>query len=154
MGYTISPWRAFELMKASEKHGGHPCTRHIGLSNAELMKRLYEDGRNGEITYISTFSTAKDAAQAAHETFKNLDSQKFSAFFRGSKTKEEFPDVRVDRAFKARFAFGSGPRELSCNHVTLVLFRPGGIDGTLFFVKTFYPRPPNELRLEPLRGNV
>ena len=40
MGYIATPAEAFRLMQELEKHGGHPCTKHIGLSNEQLMRRL------------------------------------------------------------------------------------------------------------------
>lgn len=153
MGHTITPVRALALMKESEKHGGHPCTRHIGLSNDQLMQRLFagDGARDGGIQYVSTFTTEGEAARAASQTFKNADKVISTLNRNGSAS---FSDIRTDEAFKARFALGGGVREFYCNHMTLVLFRLDGQAGDQFYVKTFYPRPPNSLRLNPIRGNT
>jgi hypothetical protein len=153
MGYTITPAKALFLMRESENHGGHPCTRHIGLSNDQLMQRLRagDGARDGGIQYISTFTYERDAARAASQAFKNTD-KLISTLNRTGKA--EFPDLRVDEAFKVRFALGGGVREYYVNHVTLVVFRTAEQTGDLFYVKTFYPRPPNELREAPLLGNT
>ncbi|MCJ2036129.1 RNase A-like domain-containing protein [Methylobacterium sp. J-068] len=153
MGYTITPIRALALMQASEQFGGHPCTRHIGLSNEQLMQRLYagDGARDGGIQYVSTFTHASDAAKAASQTFKNAD-KVISRL--NSERRPGFSPIRVDEVFKVRFALGGGVREFYANHMTLVLFRLDGQSGEQFYVKTFYPLPPNELREVPLPGNA
>jgi hypothetical protein len=155
VGYIIDPFEAFRLMQESEKHGGHPCTKHIGLSNDQLMRRLWsgEGAADGGIAYISTFTTVRDAARAASQTLKNVPGSVVRALERGG-NRAPFPDIRTDEAFKVRFALGGGVREYYANHMTLVVFRLPDQKSPDFFVKTFYPRPPNELRVEPKIGNT
>ena len=154
MGYLIDPAQALALLKESEKHGGHPCTKHIGLSNDQLMSRLHsgEGIRDGSIVYVSTFTTEKDAARAASQALKNVDGGILQSL--KEQKKASFTDVRVDEAFKVRFALGGGVKEHYCNHVTLVLFAPPESKNNKFYIKTFYPRPPNELRVNPRQGNT
>jgi len=151
VGYIINPYQALALLKESEMHGGHPCTRHINLSNDQLMSRLYggEGARNGGIVYLSTFNSDRDAAKAASQAFKNITGGIEGGINR------DLPEIRIDEMLNVRFAFGSGVRTLPANHVKLVLFaneeqRKKG----LFYIKTFYPCPPNSLRLTSLEGNA
>jgi hypothetical protein len=155
MGYIINPGEAFRLLQESEKYGGHPCTKHIGLSNNKLMERLQsgEGARNGGIQYISTFTYVRDAAKAASQTFKNLPGSIHIALQKGG-NKASFPPIRTDEAFKVRFALGGGVREYYVNHMKLVVFRHPDQRETTFFVKTFYPLPPNELLEKPMPGNA
>ena len=153
MGLIITPGRALALLKESENHGGHPCSKHIGLSNDQLMQRMYdgEGARDGGIQYISTFHTQNDAAIAASQAFKNMPVSVAEALRDRQRTRL----IRLDETFNVRFALGGGAKWLPSNHVTLILFaneeqRKNG----LFYVKTFYPMPPNMLLVDPLPGNV
>jgi hypothetical protein len=148
MGYLIDPAQALALMRESEKHGGHPCTRHIGISNEQLMQRLYngEGGKNGAIQYLSTFTNESDAAKAASQTFKNISKNILAELDNRRDSTASFDNIRIDQAFKVRFALGSGVRLYYCNHMSIVLFKKPGQNSNIFYVKTFYPRPPNELR--------
>ena len=153
MGLIITPLRALALLEESELHGGHPCTRHIGLSNDGLMQRLYngEGAQNGGIAYISTFQTRMDAARAASQAFKNMPVGIAEALRSSERTRQ----IRIDEIINVRFAMGGGARWFPCNHVALILFANAQQkkDG-LFYVKTFYPLPPNMLRVTSLPGNV
>ena len=153
MGLIITPVGALALLEESEKHGGHPCSRHTGLSNDQLMQRLYngEGARDGGIQYISTFHTRMDAAIAASQAFKNMPVSVAQAVRSSERTRQ----IRLDETFNVRFALGGGAKWLPSNHVALILFaneeqRKRG----LFYVKTFYPLPPNMLLIDPLPGNV
>jgi hypothetical protein len=153
MGLIITPLRALALLEESERHGGHPSSRHIGLSNDALMQRLYagEGAQNGGIAYISTFQTRMDAARAASQAFKNMPVSIAEAIRSSEKTRQ----IRIDEEINVRFAMGGGAKWFPSNHVALILFaneeqRKQG----LFYVKTFYPLPPNMLRVTPLAGNI
>ena len=152
VSYIINPYQALALLRESEQHGGHPCTKHINLSNDRLMARLYggEGARNGGIQYLSTFNSERDASKAASQAFKNLP-----AGVTGVINRKDLPEIRIDETINVRFAFGSGVRTLPANHVKLILFaNEERKKSGLFYVKTFYPCPPNSLRLASLEGNV
>ncbi|MBR0850136.1 hypothetical protein JQ543_20470 [Bradyrhizobium diazoefficiens] len=152
VSYIINPYQALMLLKESEQHGGHPCTKHINLSNDQLMARLYQgDGaRNGGIVYLSTFNSERDASKAASQAFKNLP-----AGVTGVINRKNMPEIRIDETINVRFAFGSGVRTLPANHVKLILFaNEEQKKHGLFYIKTFYPCPPNSLRETSLEGNV
>ena len=156
MGYIIHPTAALHLLQNSEKLGGHPCTRHIRLSNEKLMQSLYQgDGaRNGGIQYVSTFNSDSDAAKAASQAFKNIEGSLYHAISKNKNGQVSFEDIQIDQVFKVRFAMGSGVHQFYCNHVSLVVVGSNSVPESKFFVKTFYPRPPNELRLASKKGNV
>ena len=152
VGYIINPYQALTLLKESEQHGGHPCTRHINLSNEQLMARLYagEGAPNGGIVYLSTFNSERDAAKAASQAFKNI-----TGGIEGAINNRNMPELQIDETISVRFAFGSGVRTLPANRVKLVLFANDEQKKKgLFYVKTFYPCPPNSLRLTPVQGNA
>jgi hypothetical protein len=149
----MTPVRALALLEESERHGGHPCSRHIGLSNDDLMRRLYngEGAQDGGIQYISTFQTRMDAARAASQAFKNMPVSIAEALRSSERTRQ----IRIDETINVRFALGGGAKWLPANHVALILFaNEEQKKQGLFYIKTFYPLPPNMLRITPLEGNV
>jgi Bacterial CdiA-CT RNAse A domain len=101
MGSIVTPVEAFRLMQESEKHGGHPCTKHIGLSNEQLMRRLAagEGAMNNGIQYISTFTNVSDAGRAAQQTLKNIPGGIYDALDTGG-NKAGFTDIKTDKIFQ------------------------------------------------------
>ena len=152
MGLIVTAGQAMDLLVLSEQHGGHPCVKHISISNSGLMERLLhgEGGSPGGVIYISAFLTLKDAGEACRQVLKNLGKGVVKRVSEGESAQRDFTDVRTDRLFRARFAFGgAGVRTYDTDRMTLVIRHkplfPHGI-----MIVTFFPRPPNELRLDPI----
>lgn len=152
MGLIITAQQAIDLLVLSEQHGGHPCIKHVGISNAGLMERLLhgEGASPGGVAYISAFLTLADAGEACRQTLKNLGKGVVKRVAEGEAAQRDFIDIRTDRLFRARFAFGgAGVKTYDTDRMTLVIrHKPNFPRG--FIVVTFFPRPPNELRLEPI----